>query len=520
MLSADWLAEHRSAIITLSSLLLIAGFLVVAARSGKSKKGRGPSEGPSLVDLGISDGQAPLPESTGEPASEVVALLPPSDSEMAKGQFASRPSLFLFPFDVPDDAEREKRLADELHDDIVAVLSKSSDIAVIGRKAREWGAASGRSVRSLERELGARYAVSGELSKRDDKGRFTVHLLETSTGGSMWSKPFDLSTYENDDQNILINQIAGNVASELLRAEAERTLRQEPERLSAESLTNRARHSFTAFNRRTFHEIEQLARMAIDLKPSLPGAYGILAGAMAMKAHQSWTESPDDDLEEAFSEGSRAIELSPGNPRMLFWWGHVHFYGGRTDDAVGILENAVAGDPSYVPTHILHGAALILAGESVKGIDRIDHALHLAPDHAQAFQANLWLGVGYFELQDAAAAQKAFLSSINQNVIKNPADSAATFWAWYGVAAAYIEQGRVRDARAILERLRQRFTDHDFGIMFEHAEESFAPSLRRLKMIVAVDKDKRAPSSSVEPVIEPKSSSLRNMFKRRASAES
>ena len=519
MLSADWLAEYRSVIMTLSSLLLIAGFLVVAARSSKSKKSRGAHDGPGAIEV-IPDSTAALPDELGDPSSDVVALLPPSDSEMAKGAVASRPSLFLFPFEAPEDADRVRRLADELHDDIVAVLSKSSDIAVIGRKAREWGAASGRSVRSLERELGVRYAVSGELAKRDEKGRFTVHLLETATGGSMWSKHFDLDASANGDQSLLIDQIAGNVASELLRAEAERTLRQEPERLSAEALTNRARHSFTAFNRRTFHEIEQLARMAIDLKPSLPGAYGILAGAMAMKAHQPWTESPEEDLEEAFSEGGRAIELSPGNPRMLFWWGHVHFYGGRTDDAVGILENAAAGDPSYAPTHILHGASLILAGETMKGIDRIDHALNLAPDHAQAFQAQLWRGIGYFELQDTAAAQKAFLASINQNVIKNPADSAATFWAWYGVAAAYVEQGRVRDARAILERLRQRFVDHDFGIMFEHAEESFAPNLRRLKIIAAVDKDKRAPSATVEPVIEPKPTSLRSMFKRRASAES
>lgn len=518
-MNADWLAEHRSVIMTLSSLLLIAGFLVIAARGGKSRKKRGLSDSPTTIELSTPESPLPPTEGKDETPSDVVALLPPSEAEMTKGHFGARPGLFLFPFEVPVEADREKRLADELHDDIVAVLSKSSDIAVIGRKAREWGAASGRSVRSLEREVGARYAVSGDLSVRNEKVRFSVHLLETATGSSMWSKNFDLAAYQKDDQGLLVNQIAGSVAAEVLRAEAERTLRQEPERLSAESLTNRARHSFTAFNRRTFHEIEQLARMAIDLKPSLPGAYGILAGAMALKAHQSWTESPEDDLEEAFSEGSRAVELSPGNPRMLFWWGHVHFYGGRTEDAIGILENAAAGDPSYVPTHILHGAALILAGEAANGLDRIDHALHLAPDHAQAFQAQLWRGIGLFEADDVNTAQKAFLSSINLNVIKNPADSATTFWSWYGTAATYMDQGRAREARAILERLRQRFTDHDYAIMLEHAEESFAPNLRQLKMVSITEKDKMMPSDMLEPVaVRP--GSIRNMFRRRASAES
>lgn len=516
-MSPDWLADHRSVIMTLSSLLLIAGFLVIAARGGKTVRKRAPDDGQAPLDLGPADGVA-LPEAAGGPSSDVVALLPPSDSEVANGLIGARPRLFLFPFEVATDADGEQRLADELHDEIVSVLSKSSDIAVIGRKAREWSTAGNQSVRALERELGARYAVSGDVALRDRKVRFSAHLLETATGSSLWSKPFDLGTSGRDDQNLLVHQIAGHVAGEVLRAEAERTLRQEPERLSAESLTNRARHSFTAFNRRTFHEIEQLTRMAIDLKPSLPGAYGTLAGAMALKAHQAWTDSPEEDLDEALSLGSRAVELSPGNPHMLFWWGHVHFYGGRTEDAIGILEKAAAGDPSFAPTHIVHGAALILAGDAVGGIKRIDHALHLAPDHPQSFQAQLWRGIGYTELEDVGAAQKAFLASINHNVIKNPADSAATFWAWYGAAATYVRQGRTRESEAILERLRLRFPDHDYAIMFDHAEESFAPTIRQMKLASAIEAERVLPEMQ-EPHLS-RSSSLLNIFKRRASAES
>lgn len=517
-MNADWLAEHRSVIMTISSLLLIAGFLVVAARSGKAKKGRGSLDDTTPIDLPAAENAVAFSNGDRDTSSEVVALLPPSDSEVVTSQLGARPSVVLIPFEVPAETKRDQRQADELHDDIVAALSRSSDIAVIGRKAREWNAVGGRSVRSLGRELDARYAVTGDLTLRDDKTRFSVHLLETATGGSMWSRHFDLGSYEQGDQTLLVDQIAGNVATEILRAEAERTLRQEPSSLGAEGLTSRAVHSFTAFNRRTFHEIEQLARMAIDLKPSLPGAYGILAGAMALKAHQAWTESPDEDLEEAFSAGSRAIELSPGNPRTLFWWGHVHFYGGRTDDAIGILQNAAAGDPSFAPNHILHGAALVLSGQPDKGVARIAHALHLAPDHAQAFQAHLWQGIGHFEMQDTAAAQKAFLASINNNVIKNPADSAATFWAWLGTAATYLDQGRTHEGDAILERLRQRFTGHDYAIMFDHAEESFAPNLRRLRMVAAVNRDAMA----IEPddPAPPKSVSIRNMFRRGASAES
>jgi TolB-like protein len=498
--------------------LIIAGFLVVAARSGKSRRGGRLTDGHALPEPPPIDSPVLANDEPSGQTDDVVALLPPSDSETAKGHLGARPSVFLMPFDVQSEQEQDRRKADELHDDVITILSKSSDIAVIGRKAREWTGISGRSIRALGRELDARYAIIGDLILRDGKPHLAVHLLETATGGSVWSKNFSHESMNEIGRAVMVNQVAGHVAAEILRADAERTLRQEPERLSAESLTNRAIHSLTVFNRRTFHEIESLTRMAIDLKPNLPGAYGVLAGALALKAHQSWTASPEEDLEQAFSEGSRAVELSPANPRTLFWWGHVHLYGGRTDDAIGILENAVAGDTSYVPAHIALGAALILNGKTSIGIGKLQHALNLAPDHAQAYQAHFWLGMGHMELGDNNDAQQAFFASINNNVIKNPAEGATTFWAWIGAASSFILSNRRKEAEAILERLQDRFPDGDYQIMFDHAEASFAPHLQRLKMVttiqslVAQDADLEPPAA--RPV------SLRDIFRRRASAES
>lgn len=518
MLGADWLSEHRSVITTLSSLLIIGGFLVIAARGGRSRarKTSGSdvlSAEPVVIDHPVSPREGPA-----EAPADVVALLPPSDSEVAKDQRGARPSVFLMPFDVPGELKQEGRTADELHDDIVSILSRSSDIAVIGRKAREWNV-SGQSVRALGRELEARYAVIGELTTRDSRRCLGVDLLETMTGGSIWSKTFDLDDISGSGRAVLVNKVAGHVAAEVLRADAERTLRDEPERLSAESLANRARHSLTVFNRRTFHEIESLTRMAIDLKPSFPGAYGVLAGALALKAQQSWTASPEEDLEQAFSEGSRAVELSPANPRTLYWWGYVHLHGGRTEDAIGILEQAVAGDTSYVPAHIALGAALILDGKTMTGVDKLQHALNLSPDHAQAFQAQFWLGTGQLELEDSTAARQAFFASISHNVIKNPADSATAFWAWIGTAASLASSGRKSDAEAILERLRGRFPDHDYAVMFDHAEASFAPSLRTLKMVTAIEGIDREHLLDLEPPTA-RSMSLRDLFRRRTTVES
>ncbi|NJO37574.1 MAG: hypothetical protein HC871_08085 [Rhizobiales bacterium] len=513
MSTAVWLAEHRSVFTTMSSLLIIAGFLVVAARSSTSRHRRGHSDNLASTEIQAAESSMSSVYDS-KPAANIVALLPPSDAEAAADRLGSRPTVLVTPFEISGSSEAQAVLGEELHDDVVAILLRSSDIAVIGRKSREWSGGAGRSIRVLGRELNAGYAVVGQLLKSDGRSRLAIDLLETATGGSIWSKTLPASNLSESGRIVLANQMASQVAAEVLRAEAERMLRQAPASMGAESLVNRANHSYSAFNRRTFHEIEQLARLAIEIKPSYPGAYGILAGALALKAHQAWTEQPEHDLQQAFSEAGRAVELSPRNPRALYWWGHVHLYGGRTDDAVGILQNAVAADTSYVPAHTALGAALILANRLADGIARIQHGLDLAPDHAQAFHAQLWFGVGRLELGDSASAQIAFLAAIDQNVIKNPADSAAAFWSWMGVAATHAVDGRRSDAEAVLERLRRRFPDQTYKIMIEHAEMSFAPNLSRLKLLSSIDAlgaSQEAPDDAMAR------SPLLDLFRKRAS---
>lgn len=516
-MSAEWLSEYRSIIATLSSLLVIAGFLIIAARSGKSRSSlvkagdRLPSE--TLLVDNVSRVQEPATTAT-----DVVALLPPSDAETTKAHLGMRPILFLMAFDVAEDLDQERQRADQLHDDIVAILSRSSDLAVIGRRSREWTSHTGRSIRAIGRELDARYAVSGDISQRDSRLILDIHLLETVQGGSIWSRSFSLNGAGDSAWAMLVNQIAGHISTETLRADAERALRQEPHQLSADGMVNRASQTLTVLNRRTFHEIEQLARMAIDISPSHPAAYGVLAGAYALRAHQAWTSSPDDDLEEAFSEGSRAVELSPTNPRTLYWWGHVHLFGGRTSDALGILENAVAGDTSHVPAHIALGAASVLGGKVQHGIARLQHALKLGPDHPQAFQAYFWLGIGQLEHGETAMAQQAFSASINRNVLKNPAENGFTFWPWMGLAANLALADRQGDAEAILDNLQDRFPDGDYHVMIDHAAASFAPNLKELKMMTAIEQllDQAPNLESATS----RGASLRDLLRRRTPLES
>jgi TolB-like protein len=482
VLDFEWLANHKSAITTISGFLLIAGFLVTAARSrrpiariGDFGTVGGPMAGggDELRRRGESDA------ARGDPAH-----LPPAPGVDPRPMAAPvRPALAVLPFEVVGDAADGARLAGELYDDILILLAQGTEIAVIGRNALDRPAHANGSLRALGQELGVRYSVTGDLRLREQTWRLTIRLLDAATGGSLWAKNFELAVGMRGEESALVKSVAGAIAAEVLRAEALRSLRQAPEELDARALVHRAWLSFPAFTRRSYHEIDSGARLAIELEPGYPGAYGILAGALALKAQQPWSDTPEDDLAEAFSAGSRAVELSPGDPRTLHWWGLVHLHSGRTSEAVGILKEALLKDSAFAPAYADLGTALILSDDPAGGLVQLEQALALAPDHALAFMFHLWRGIGLLELRDQVAAEPSFRQSIASNVIKNPAESAAAFWAWVGVASAQAAGGNRGEAAAVLAKLRDSLGREEVAAMLARARATFAPRLDRMALV-------------------------------------
>ena len=82
-------------------------------------------------------------------------------------------------------------LADDLGDDIVMGLMQFSHLRVVSRSsARRFGGEAA-DIRTVERELGARYVMEGSLRQAGSTLRVAVQLVDATTGAHLWAETYD-----------------------------------------------------------------------------------------------------------------------------------------------------------------------------------------------------------------------------------------------------------------------------------------------------------------------------------------
>jgi adenylate cyclase len=82
-------------------------------------------------------------------------------------------------------------LADALGDEIVTGLSRFSHLRAIARGNVLRYAAAVSDVRTVGRELGARYMMEGGLRQSGTKLRLTVQLADANSGAHLWAENYE-----------------------------------------------------------------------------------------------------------------------------------------------------------------------------------------------------------------------------------------------------------------------------------------------------------------------------------------
>ena len=82
-------------------------------------------------------------------------------------------------------------LAEGLSEEIVTGLSRFSYLRVIARSSTERYAGEAVDVRSVGKEIGARYVMEGSLRQAGSMLRVAVQLVDASTGAHLWAETYD-----------------------------------------------------------------------------------------------------------------------------------------------------------------------------------------------------------------------------------------------------------------------------------------------------------------------------------------
>lgn len=345
-----------------------------------------------------------------------------------------RPSIVVLPFDNLSSDPEQNYFADGMVEELTAALSRIRDFLVIARNTAFTYKGRAIDVRQVSQELGVRYVLEGSVRKSGERVRVTAQLVDAESGAHMWSATFD-GTVANifDLQDEIAGQVAGAVYPSIRSAEVERARRKRPDSLEAYDLVMRALPHLWAHRMHENPVAIELLEKALRLDPDYGLAAALAAWAHAQQIVYNWV-------------ADFAAERAKGLP------------------LIEIAVRTAGDDPTALAA--IASAMVLLEGNVRRGVEFIDRALALDPNHAWA-----WTRRGFADIY-LGEPEKAF-SSFETAMRLSPLDP-FSFNCYIGMGLAHFAAGRPEEAvhwtrRALDARPGLTWPYRDLAVFLAHA---------------------------------------------------
>jgi len=384
---------------------------------------------------------------------------------------------------VPEAANPALELG--MADTLITQLSRIPGLRVSPLTAARSFDAPDRDPLAAGRALGVDAVLEGSLQVDGQRLRVSARLLQVSDGRALWSDDFDepmTSLFELQDAvaRKVVAALAVSLSPEQAQrvsrpstrsmaayqhyvnglylwqrrdpgaaAQFEAALREDPQYALAWSglagaLASQAVYGY-APPQAVFPRAKQAALRAMALDPELAQAHAALAHVLVQFERRYW---------EGEQEYLRALRLDPVDANTWMRLALVRAMLGRLDEALADMTHARELEPMNLAYSTNLGLILYLKRDHVAATQELNRVLQLDPaaDSARALLARVLLVQG-----DAEGAIREFRSQ-QRPVPGGDGD----------LGRAYAATGRVAEAHAEIERLRQRGTE-GFGVAYDIA---------------------------------------------------
>ncbi len=361
----------------------------------------------------------------------------PRAAEALKASYApGRPSIVVLPFNNLSSDPEQDYFADGMAEELTATLSRIRDFLVIARNTAFTYKGRAVDIRRVAEELGVRYVLEGSVRKAGERIRVTAQLIEAETDAHLWSDRFEGKVSDIFDlQDLIAQKVAGAVYPSIRSAEVERASRKRPDSLQAYDLVMRALPHLWAHRMHENPVAIELLEKALRIDPHYGLAAGLAAWAHGQQVVYNWT-------------ADFAAERAKGLP------------------LIEAAVSSVGDDPTALTA--IASAMVLLEGNVRRGIEFIDRALALDPNHAWA-----WTRRGFADVY-TGQAERAF-AAFEMAMRLSPRDPFA-FHCYLGMGLANFATEHYQEAigwvrRALDSRPGMTWPYRDLAVFLAHAGE-------------------------------------------------
>jgi TolB-like protein len=328
------------------------------------------------------------------------------------------------------------------------------------------------------KELGVDVVLDGRVQRMNDRVRVTVQLVSVQDGAPLWAAKFDEKwTDIFTVQDSISEQVARALMLRLSGAERRQLTKRETTNTDAYQAYLRGRFYWNKFTEESFQRAIASFMEAIRIDPEYALAYAGLAdlynwlgvfcvlppddtwgrgrkmGARAVALDDSLAEAHaalgfarlcyDHDWAGAEREKKRAIELNPHYATAHQWYCFQLAAEGRFEESIHEAHEALAIDPLSPFINQALGWAYYMARDYDLSIERHRKVIELDPE----------LALGRFSF-GRPLSQKGMHEEAIAEIKQSVQLSGGNPLMMAGLAHAYAAAGREREARRMLDQLR------------------------------------------------------------------
>jgi serine/threonine protein kinase/tetratricopeptide (TPR) repeat protein len=326
------------------------------------------------------------------------------------------PTIAVLPFTSVSAEEESDHFADGLTEEVITDLSMIKTLRVISRQSAMRLKGSDKDLRTLARELGARYVLTGGIRRAGSNLRITAQLVDAKSDSQLWADRFN-GTLEDvfEIQERLSRQIVDALRVRLTPTEDRRLAHRPIEDVRAYEYYLLARQEIWSFNTQSLDHALHLVKRAQDIvgdNELLFVAEGFIywqhvnVGIVPVSQYNEYLQKAEACVAKAFAlnpESSKghglrgairhtradpngaardykeALVLDPNDPDALLWLGYYYAVSGRPALARALMDRLQQVDPLASINLTMYGLAAMSDGNYPEALTWTQRAIDIDP---------------------------------------------------------------------------------------------------------------------------------------------
>jgi serine/threonine protein kinase/tetratricopeptide (TPR) repeat protein len=277
-------------------------------------------------------------------------------------------------------------LAEGLTEDIVTGLCRFSYLRVTSVSSNSRHTHDGIDLRSLGKELGARYIMGGSVRQAGAKLRIAVQLGDANSGAELWAEHYDRA-FRRKAVFALLDEVVPRIVSTVADTQgvlphsmSEATRLRDPEELSPYEAVLRSFAHFQRVNAEE-HAASRLAlERAVQQAPGYPDCWAMLSMLYKEEYTHEFNLRPDP-LGRAFAAARHAVEAAPSSHLAQHALAATLFFRREVQAFHTTAERSIALNPMDGFTMAYLGFLMAYSGNWERGCALTERARSLNPHH-------------------------------------------------------------------------------------------------------------------------------------------